>query len=86
MSIEVNFNNNPNDMRLVPGKLIPEPSCGSCIHYDGGHCTKDWNNLDDAYYIPERDDKDSCECCDDYDWDEDLTREEHPQYDLKQEG
>lgn len=60
--------------------------CGSCIHYDGSRCTKDWNNLDDAYYIPERDDKKQSEWCEDYEWDEDLTREEHPQYDFKQEG
>lgn len=45
--------------------------CGTCTHYDGSRCTKDWNNLDEAYYIPERDDKKHSEWCDDYEWDED---------------
>ena len=60
--------------------------CGSCIHYDGSRCTKEWNNLDDAYYIPERDDKGETESCDDYDRDEELTEEGLPQYDLLKDG
>ena len=40
--------------------------CENCFHYDGGYCTKDWNNMDDDYMIPERDEKDPDDYCDDY--------------------
>ena len=60
MAYEIIWNNNPYDARQVPGNLIPEPSCGSCTFYDGKRCTKDLN------------DRESCECCDDYEWDEET--------------
>ena len=55
----------------VPREL-PEPSCGSCVHYDGNRCMKCWSDLDEEYYIPDRDDKNEDECCDDYEWDEEI--------------
>ena len=38
--------------------------CENCSHYDGDHCTREWNNLEPEYYLPGRDDRepdDSCE-------------------------
>lgn len=57
----------------VTGKMIDHYAgedyvcrCENCFHYDGGYCTKDWNNMDDDYMIPERDEKDPDDYCDDY--------------------
>ena len=44
--------------------------CYNCLHYDGRYCTKDWNNLDPDYCIPERDSKDRFDCCDEWEADE----------------
>ena len=51
---------------------IPDDCCGYCTHYCGDVCAKEWNNGDDSYYVPERDDKDEDDCCDDYEWNEKL--------------
>lgn len=48
--------------------LEPEPRCEYCTEYDGNRCMKEWNNADDCYYVPERDDKEPDDCCDDYEW------------------
>ena len=47
------------------------PACANCIHYDCRYCscTKEWNNLDESYYIPGRDDVDENHVCDDYEFD-----------------
>lgn len=73
--MEIIWNNNPYDARQIPDNRIPEPSCGSCVFYDGSHCTKDWNDLDITYYLPERDDREPYETCDDYEWDEETLKE-----------
>ena len=52
----------PDDMWL------PEPCCGYCEHFDGDRCTKDWNNMDESYYVPDRDDKSEYDWCEDYGW------------------
>jgi len=46
--------------------LDNEPCCDNCREYDGDRCMKHWNNLDPAYYIPERDDKEPCDYCEDW--------------------
>lgn len=46
--------------------------CGNCLEYDGDHCIKDWNNADKDYYIPDRDDKDPDDCCDDWEYDDNV--------------
>ncbi len=46
----------------------PVKHCGNCKEYDGNRCTKEWNNLDDCYYIPWRDDKEPDDCCDDWEY------------------
>ena len=44
--------------------------CGNCKHFDGTFCTKDWNNLDEAYKVDWRDEKSpENDWCDD--WEED---------------
>ena len=47
------------------GADIPE-CCGTCFYYDGTYCMKDWNNLDRDYCIPDRDEKEESDYCDDY--------------------
>lgn len=41
------------------------PMCDSCIEYNHtlNACMKDWNNLDRAYYIPDRDGRKPDEKC-----------------------
>lgn len=56
----------------------PDPACLYCTHYLGDVCTKDWNNMDESYYIPERDDKEADECCDDYEWNGEELEEPKP--------
>ena len=51
-----------------PEKAPPEPRCEFCWEYDGCRCHKEWNNNDDCYYDPDRDDKEPEDCCDDYEW------------------
>jgi hypothetical protein len=50
------------------GGKVPSPSCASCENYDDGVCMKEWNDLDPAYYIADRDDKEPSDLCDDYKW------------------
>ena len=44
------------------------PMCENCIEFDPryGACTKDWNNLDPVYYIPDRDDRKPEDKCDEW--------------------
>ena len=52
------------------GGVVPAPSCRYCQEYDPSkeRCMKEWNNLDPCYYVPDRDDKDPEELCEDYKW------------------
>ena len=63
----------------VTGKMIDalenQCCCGNCTHYDGEHCMKEWNNLEDDYYIPERDDKESDDYCDDWECEEEYEKD-----------
>ena len=49
--------------------------CCFCIHYDGEHCTKEWNNADPAYYEPSRDDKKLYDSCEDFEPDYEVLKE-----------
>lgn len=70
--MEINYNNNPDTVQ-VPDRVIPKPSCGSCYYYDcKGKCTLYWNNLDECYYNPCRDDREPDELCEEYIWDEET--------------
>ena len=53
-------------------ELDNQPCCGNCIEYDGDRCHKDWNNNDDCYYIPDRDDKSPYDYCEDWERDPDV--------------
>ena len=54
----------------------PDNGCWNCTEYDGDRCHKDWNNNDDCYYVPDRDDKDPMDCCDCYEKDESIKWED----------
>lgn len=60
------------ELNGTPDMWIPDDCCRYCTHYDGDVCTKDWNNMDESYYIQDRDDKDETDCCSDYEWNEEL--------------
>ena len=60
--------------------FVPEPCCKYCNSYNGDYCTKEWNNLDECYKVPERDEKDEYDVCDDYEWNgEPLEDPEKPE-------
>ena len=44
--------------------------CWNCINFDSKReaCTLNWNNMDESNYIPDRDDRKPCDCCNDYEW------------------
>ena len=54
----------------------PDPGCWNCTQYDGNACMKEWNNLDPCYYIPDRDDKDPQDYCEDHETDHDAVWED----------
>lgn len=53
-----------------------KPTCKICEMYNGSCCMKEWNNLDESYFIPERDNKDPDDCCDDFKWDGEMPEGE----------
>ena len=55
----------------------PEKGCWNCLEFDGDRCMKDWNNADEDYYIPDRDDHDPTDYCDDWELNEDVMREDY---------
>jgi len=57
----------------VPFDDPPEDGCWNCQHYDGDHCTKEWNNGDKQHYVSERDDKEFTDWCEDWDRDENAV-------------
>ncbi|MBQ1779294.1 MAG: hypothetical protein IIZ93_14160 [Acidaminococcaceae bacterium] len=56
----------------------PDNGCWNCQLYDWNKeaCTKNWNNLDESHYIPERDDRKPDDQCEDYERDPDVTWED----------
>lgn len=58
----------------LEGRGEPDPACKRCIYYDPRYeaCNRDWNNLDESYYIPDRDDRNEDDSCDDYELDPDY--------------
>lgn len=54
----------------VTGKMIDaletHECCGNCRYFDGEYCTKEWNNLDRDYCVPERDSTYEDEWCNDW--------------------
>ena len=70
------------DEREIPEMYMPDPQCEHCIHFDAtkSACTREWNNLDESCYVPERDDRETDETCDSYEWDgETLDYPKKPQ-------
>ena len=46
--------------------LEQDRGCWNCMEYDGDRCMKYWNNAEPEYYIPDRDDKEPDDKCDDW--------------------
>lgn len=40
--------------------------CWNCRYYNGNACTVEWNNAEEEYYNPDRDDRDLNDYCDDW--------------------
>ena len=40
--------------------------CANCRYFNGDYCTREWNNAEEDYMVPERDMKDDGDCCDEY--------------------
>lgn len=58
----------------------PDPACEYCEHYNGTYCTIDWNNMDESYCIPDRDEREPDDSCDDYAWNgEQLEEPKEPE-------
>lgn len=55
---------------------LPEKGCWNCMEYDGNRCMKDWNNADESYYFPERDDKEPTDSCPEWSMNPDVSAEE----------
>ena len=53
-----------------------KPHCGNCLEYDGDRCMLYWNNAEEEYYLPDRDDKDPYDCCDYWQLDENAEEDE----------
>ena len=51
----------------------PDNGCWNCIEFDGDRCHKEWNNNDEDYYDPDRDDKQPTDHCSDWERDESIT-------------
>ena len=51
--------------------------CWNCTEFDGDRCHKEWNNNDDCYYIPWRDDKKPEDSCEDWEHDVTITEDEY---------
>lgn len=61
------------DSYEVPQEAFSPHTCGSCRKFNGEYCTKEWNNGDESYCIPGRDEKDpDTDTCDDIDYEEEL--------------
>ncbi len=48
--------------------IVPSPSCRYCTEYNGTYCMKEVNNLDETLIIPDRDERDPYDLCEDYEW------------------
>lgn len=50
------------------GGTVPVPCCQYCTGFDGEYCMKEWNNADKDNCVPERDEREADDLCDDYEW------------------
>lgn len=66
------------DFHEAPQEALSAHTCGSCRLFNGDYCTKDWNNGEEDYCIPERDEKDpDFDYCDDIDYVEEWLDSEY---------
>ena len=59
------------------GRKEPDHVCNSCIYFDRWYeaCNREWNNLDEIYYIPDRDDRNEDDTCDYWELDPDYEED-----------
>ena len=70
--LEICWNGDPDNCTVIPREFLPAKECQYCKHYYGDVCSKEWNNRDESDYVPERDDREAEDTCDDWEWDEDM--------------
>ena len=51
--------------------------CWNCQMYNGDYCTKYWNNMDECYKDPDRDEKKPDEICEDWEHEPDAVWEDY---------
>lgn len=61
----------------VPFSDPPPDGCWNCREFDGDRCMKEWNNSDEDYYLPDRDDRKPTDSCEDWEKDEDAVWEDY---------
>ena len=69
--IDVCWNGDPDRCQEMPQEALSAHTCGSCRLFNGDYCTKFWNNAEEDYCLPDRDEKDpDNDTCDDIDYEE----------------
>ena len=61
----------------VPFTDSPEKGCWNCTEYNGTFCTLLWNNLDEAYKVTWRDEKEPDDWCPSWHEDKDAVWENY---------
>jgi len=52
----------------LPFTDVPKKCCWTCWEYDGDRCHLNWNNDEEEYYVPERDDKEPDDVCESWEF------------------
>ena len=58
--------------KTIDALEVDERCCENCLHYNGDYCTADWNNGEEDYKVPARDQRDPEDYCDRYESEEDY--------------
>ena len=65
---EKSCKNDPYYSATCGGGIVPAPACRYCSEYNGQYCMKEVNNWDETLIIPDRDERDPYDLCENYDW------------------
>ena len=62
----------------IPFAEPPRNGCWNCLLFDVSKeaCSREWNNNEPEYYVPDRDDRKIDDYCDDWEKDEDAVWED----------
>jgi hypothetical protein len=69
------------DEQPLPFTDQPEKGCWNCTEYNGTFCTLLWNNLDEAYKVTWRDEKEPDDWCPSWHEDKDAVWEDYHETD-----